>query len=154
MNTLASKYNTDFNGWVNEHIKLLKQNKVTEIDVKNLIQELEDMANRDRRELINRFIILIAHLLKWKFQLNELTEKWQEFEGKSWRNTIIEQCFQIEIQLENIPSLKSYLNEALVKSYPKALRLAAKETEKSIAIFSKTCPYSVENLLDEDFYPF
>lgn len=42
---------------------------MSEIDVKHLIEELEDMGKSNKRELTSHFKILIAHLLKWQFQL-------------------------------------------------------------------------------------
>ena len=70
-------YETDFYRWIFHNIELLKQQRFSEIDVDLLIDELESMAKRDKRELVSHFIILIAHLLKWQFQLKQLTEQWQ-----------------------------------------------------------------------------
>ena len=35
------------------------------------------------------------HLLKWKYQLKQLQETWKEVEGNSWKNTILEQRYQL-----------------------------------------------------------
>lgn len=153
MSTLASEYHTDFDSWVRHNVDLLKQGRMLEVDTENLIEELENMARRDRYELINRFIILIAHLLKWQFQLAELSERWAEFEGKSWRNSIMEQRVQIDTLLENNPSLRSWLPEGICKAYPKAAGLAAMETGKPVSHFPDDCPYTLEQLLAEDYYP-
>lgn len=125
--------------------------RVHELDVEHLIEELEGMARRDRNELISPLIILIAHLLKW--QLSQLTETWEQFSGKSLRNSILEQRYCVHEQLENTPSLQNYLPEAVMKAYPKAVALAVDETELSKAIFPPTCPYSIAELLDKTFYP-
>lgn len=82
----------------------------TLIDVELLIDELESMAKRDRHELVSHLIILIAHLLKWQFQLKQLAE--QTFQGSSWRASIIEQRMYIERQLELSPSLKTVFNRS------------------------------------------
>jgi hypothetical protein len=150
---LPLEYESDFNGWLTQQIYLLKQGRTTEIDVKNLIEELESMAGRDRTELVSHFKILIAHLLKWQFQLSQLSDRWSEFKGDSWRETIIEQRSEIYDQLENSPSLKRYLSEAVAKSYPKAVALAVDETRLPVAIFPTVCPYTIEQLLDKQFYP-
>ncbi len=153
MTALALEYERDFHRWIEQHIFLLKKGNLDGLDREHLIEELEGMANRDRHELVSHFIILIAHLLKWQFQLNTLTEHWKEFEGKSWRNSILEQRYRIADQLEYMPILKNSLPEALAKAYPKALCLAVDETGLSKAIFPQTCPYSIEQLLDKTFYP-
>ena len=146
-------YEQDFYAWVNLQITLLKAGKNHEIDTQHLIEELEEMGKSNVRELESRFIILIAHLLKWQFQLTSLSIQWQDFEGKSWRNTIIEQRVRILRLLRKIPSLKHELNNAVADAYPDALSLASKETKLSEATFPATCPYTIAQLLDDNFYP-
>jgi len=136
-----------------KHINFLKTGQVHDLDKEHLIEELEGMANRDRNELVSHLVILIAHLLKWQFQLNQLNERWSDFKGSSWRASIIEQRYRLKDQLESIPSLKRSLEEAITKAYPKAVSLAVKETGLSPKIFPKECPYLIEQLLDDDFYP-
>jgi hypothetical protein len=146
MNALQLEYDQDFYSWIYKNIDLLKQRKFSEIDVDILIDELESMAKRDRRELTNRLMILIAHLLKWQFQ--------PEQRSGSWQGSIDEQRIKITKQIEESPSLKNQLNEGIKVAFPDALKLAIKETKLSSKIFPKECPYSIEQLLNEDFYPF
>jgi hypothetical protein len=138
-------YEKDFYGWIYHNIDLLRQGKLTEINTELLIEELESMAKRDRRELISRFMILIAHLLKWQFQ--------PQRRSGSWQASISEQRIQIVEQLEESPSLNNLLVEGILIAYPKAITLAAKETGLPKTMFPKECPYSIEQLLDDDFYP-
>ena len=145
MNTLKQDYEQDFYVWIQHNIALLKQGKFNEIDIDILIDELESMAKRDRRELTSRLMILIAHLLKWQFQPVK--------KSGSWQCAIDEQRIQIIEQLEESPSLKNILPESIGKAYSKAVTLAAKETGLPIEIFPKKCPYLIEQLLDDDFYP-
>lgn len=153
--TLKSEYERDFPGWINQHITLLKAHQFHALDIDHLIEELEGMANRDRNELISHLVILIAHLLKWQFQFKQLSERWENFTGSSWRSSIIEQRYRVQEQLENYPSLKRQLTEAeaIAKAYPKAVALAVKETGLPIKFFPKDNPYSIEQLLNDDFYP-
>jgi len=153
MNTLALEYEQDFHSWIEKQIHLLKTGQIHELDREHLIEELEGMANRDRNELVSHLKILIAHLLKWQFQLNQLSERWIEFTGKNWKSTIIEQRSEISDQLESIPSLKNRLEESVAKAYPKAVALAVDETGLSGKTFPQQCPYSIEQLLDKTFYP-
>lgn len=152
-NNLATEYERDFAAWIQQHINLLKQGKVNEIDVEHLILELEDMGKSHLRELESRLIVLIAHLLKWQFQLQQLAEKWQEFEGKSWRKTIIEQRLHIRKLLENMPSLKARVQDVVKTAYPYAVELATDETGLPKSTFPNVCPYTFEQLLDKTFYP-
>lgn len=153
MKSLSEEYEQNFQHWIEQHIALLKSRKFEELDIKHLVEELEDMGKSNLRELESRFIILIAHLLKWQFQFSTLSNQWQEFEGKSWRKTIIEQRIQISFLLKKIPSLRAKLKEAVIESYPEAVELTVKETQLPIHTFPQECPYSVQQLLEDDFYP-
>ncbi len=153
MNTLPLEYERDFPGWINQHIAWLKAGQFHQLDIDHLIEELEGMATRDRNELVSHLKSLIAHLLEWQFQLKQLSERWEEFKGSSWRTSIVEQRSEIQDQLENHPSLKSHLTEAMTKAYPKAVTLAVDETGLPKKTFPLVYPYSLEQLLDKTFYP-
>lgn len=137
-------YETDFYAWALHNAQLLREGKFSELDVDHLVEELEDMGN-NKLELASRFIILIAHLLKWEYQ--------PERRGRSWERSIDEQRSQIDWLLQNKPSLKPGLTDAATEIYSRAVKLAAKETKFPLTHFPPACPYSIEQLLDEDFYP-
>jgi hypothetical protein len=80
-------YETDFYAWALHNAQLLREGKFSELDVDHLVEELEDMGN-NKPELASRFIILIAHLLKWEYQ--------PERRGRSWERSIDEQRSQID----------------------------------------------------------
>ena len=111
------------------------------------------MGKSNYRELENRLVVLIAHLLKWEFQLNQLQDQWKEFDGRSSRKTIIEQRIQIERLMEDCPSLSSHFDTILQQALPTALKLIYKETQLPPSTFPQDCHYSSEQLLDEDFLP-
>lgn len=142
---IKALYEQDFHSWINQHITFLNEKKFNDLDISHLIEELESMAKTDKRELVNRFIILIAHLLKWQYQ--------PTMKSKSWRASIIEQRAQIEFLLEDVPSLKSYIMGAVEKAHPHALKVAIIETKLPASKFPKKCNYSIEQLLDENYYP-
>jgi hypothetical protein len=146
-------YQQDFLAWTRQQAHLLSQKRWQDLDLENLIEELEEMGRSNHRELESRLIVLIAHLLKWEFQWKQLQSQWREFEGKSWRNTIIEQRIQIDGLLKDRPSLKNSFEECLQKAYPQAIKLATKETGLSHKTLPNSCPYSMEQLFDEDFLP-
>jgi len=151
--SLALEYERDFDAWIQQHIALLKQGRVNEIDVKHLIEELEDMGKNHRRELANRFIPLIAHLLKWEYQYSQLQDRWGSFTGGSWKGTITVQRTKIAKLLKQNPSLSSELQNAMSEAYPDAIKTAINETNLPKSTFPESCPYTIEQLLDEDFYP-
>lgn len=138
-------YEYDFNEWIAQQVALLKQGRVSEIDAIHLITELEEMGKSSLRESESRFIILIAHLLKWQFQPNQ--------QSSSWRGLINEQRLQLSRLLRKVPSLERELSNTVVEVYSDALELAVDDTGLAAAVFPTTCPYSMEQLLDKTFYP-
>ena len=151
--SLKLEYEQDFHQWIEHHITLLKEGKLNEIDVDHLIAELEDIGKSNRRELKSRLVVLIAHLLKWQYQYEQLQDWWKTFTGGSWRATINNQRTELIDLLKDSPSLKRFLTETVSEAYPSALELVIEETNLPESTFPKTCPYTIEQLLDKKFYP-
>ncbi|MEA1049821.1 DUF29 domain-containing protein [Lamprobacter modestohalophilus] len=153
MTDLATLYQTDYSAWAKRNAELLRARRFDALDIEHLLEELSDMSKSDRRELHSRLLVLIAHLLKWEFQYQNLAERWREFDGRSWRSTIIQQREQIADLLIESPGLKAQFEEAIAGAYPAAIRLAHKETRLPLATFPTLCPYTAGQLLDDDFFP-
>ena len=71
------------------------------------------MGKSERRELESRLLILLAHLLKWQYQYQTLSERWREFDGRSWRTTIVEQRKQLAVLLRRAPGLTTRTSKEL-----------------------------------------
>lgn len=138
-------YDRDFAAWVEHTAHLLKEQRFSELDLDNLIEEIEALARRDQREIRSRLIILLSHLLKYAYQPDR--------RSRSWIATILEQRRQIELVLEDSPSLRHYFSEVLPDCYAKARVNAAAETELPIATFPEVCPFSEAESLDIDWLP-
>jgi hypothetical protein len=136
-------YDRDFYAWTQEQSQMLKEHRVEELDWENLAEEIESLGKRERQELRNRMAILIGHLLKWQYQPGN--------RSTSWKATIQEQRLQMTELLQDNPSLKPYIPEALEFSYKRGVNLAIKET--GLEVFPSQCPYRVEQILDEQFFP-
>ena len=153
MSHLYELYQKNYTAWAEKTAELLKAGKFSELDTEHLLEELASMGASEYNELESRLTILIAHLLKWQFQYQQLSTRWQEFKGDSWRSTIIEQRTRIAKRLRKSPGLKTNLPEILSEAYEDALELAIKETRLPASTFPSECPYTVEQLLNDDFYP-
>ncbi len=138
-------YEQDFYGWLLHNVQLLRDGRLAEADIENIAEELESMGKRDKRELISRMAVLLAHLLKWQFQ--------NDRRSKSWKKTIREQRIQIRLILQDSPSLKYQLEEKITESYRIAVKSASEETGLKKNIFPGTCSYNLQQILDENFYP-
>ncbi len=153
MTDLATLYETDYTTWAEQQFELLRMRRFEELDIAHLLEELSDMSKSDRRELRSRLLVLIAHVLKWEYQYRALSERWREFEGRSWRNTIIEQRKQLADLLKQSPGLKKAIVDTVEAIYPDAVELVSDETGLPLASFPECCPYRAEQLLDKAFYP-
>ncbi|WP_414566227.1 MULTISPECIES: DUF29 domain-containing protein [unclassified Anabaena] len=144
-NLKANLYETDFYAWTQQQANLLHEREWNQLDLPNLIEEIASLGRRERQELRNRLSILIAHLLKWEFQLSK--------RSRSWLNTIrVQRIDTWELLTEN-PSLQPYLQEMLQKAYFKATALAAGETNLPLKTFPPDCPYTLEEIQSDRFYP-
>jgi hypothetical protein len=142
---LASLYETDFAQWVESTVQLLRKRQFADIDLENLIEEIEALSRRDKREIRSRLIKLLSHLLKHAFQ--------PESRSSSWISTIIEQRRQIILILEDSPSLREYLTENYAGCYTKARKEAADETGLELITFPDRCPFTETDVLTEGWLP-
>lgn len=143
--TIESLYEQDFNLWIEEQVKALRERNFKVLDWDNLLEEIETLGKSDRRELRNRTIILVMHLLKWKYQSNKQTN--------SWRNTIRIQRREINNLLQESPSLRGYLEACFTDWYSDAREDAANETQLPLNLFSNECPFSLTEILKKDWLP-
>ncbi|MDY6993121.1 MAG: DUF29 domain-containing protein [Pseudomonadota bacterium] len=141
----AIDYDTDFYAWALHQAQRLREGKFAELDIEHLAEELESMGRNNKRELTSRLKILLGHLLKWQYQPGG--------RSTSWRGSIVEQRLQINDLIEDNPSLKPQLVEAIAQAYPHAIELASDETGFSESIFPNTCPYAPEQILTKGFFP-
>jgi hypothetical protein len=112
---LSSLYESDFYQWVQQTAEALKAKAFDQVDWDNVIEEIESMGRSERRELKSRLIVLLEHLLKWQYWTAE-----RALNERGWRNTIIEQRRQIQLVLDDSPSLKAMLNNLYVDAYRQA----------------------------------
>jgi hypothetical protein len=144
--TDSTSYEADFHAWAMRNARLLRQGRLTDLDIEHIAEELESMGASERRELLSRLQVLLLHLLKYQFQ--------PERRGKSWLLTINHQRTAIERLLEQSPSLARMLDDAqLGKVYGKAVRDAIIETDLERHLFPTECPYALTQVLDEDWLP-
>ncbi len=140
-----SLYNEDFFLWAQEQARLLREKRFDELDLDNLIDEVGGVARSDKRQIRKRTTVLVAHLLKWKFQPGRRMP--------SWQRTIRDQRMEIEGVLEDSPSLRPYPGEIFAKIYGAARSQAAEETGIDFTLFPETPPFTIEQALDDDFLP-
>jgi c-di-AMP phosphodiesterase-like protein len=143
-------YDLDFFEWTQQNAELLRKRCLSEIDVDNLAEEVADMGKRDRREMDSYLTRLILHLLKWQMQP---ALRYGQSGRSSWLNSIVHSRAMLEKIFEQSPSLKRLAEESLPRNYPLAVREASVQTQIDRKIFPQECPYSLAELLDQDYLP-
>jgi Domain of unknown function DUF29 len=134
-------YDEDLLAWTERQVAHLRAGQLDRLDVEHLVEELEAMAGKLRRELKNRLRILLAHLLKWQAQPRR--------RSRSWAATIAEQRDQIEALIEENPGLQQHLEEVARSAYPRAVRLAAIESGLPRDAFPAEIPYAAADILGD-----
>jgi hypothetical protein len=144
----SNLYEQDFYLWLQTTAKLLREKKLDQVDLENLIEEIESMGRSERKELKSRLTTLIEHLLKIKYWQAEKTNN-----ARGWRQTIVEQRRQIEYILSDSPSLKGLLSEIVNECYVNARKDILKKYELDGEIFPSESAFSLEDILNEDYIP-
>jgi hypothetical protein len=138
-------YEADFYAWTQEQARLLRERRWDDLDLENLVDEVESVGKSDKHQIESRLEILLAHLLKWKYQPGG--------RGNSWMATIFEQRGRIARLVEDSPSLREFQRQEVSRSYVAGRLLAAKETGIAFGLFPEECPFSPEQVLDPEFWP-
>jgi hypothetical protein len=152
---LRELYDKDFPLWAEINLKLLKEKAYEYVDWEHLLEEMEDMARADLREGISHLARILEHLYKWDHFRHFVAEKQGipvENVGYSWIRTVERARSDIEVLLENYPSLRAKLPMELEKAW----RYARKEVKEwlidegfepeTIKIPEK-CPYTYETAM-------
>ncbi|MBD2188969.1 DUF29 domain-containing protein [Pseudanabaena mucicola] len=142
---LSDLYDRDFNLWLVMTVELLRQGRLAELDVANLLEEIETMGRSEKSALKSNLVVVLWHLLKWKYQ--------PEKRSTSWELTIAEHRRRLRDAFEDSPSLKRYFHQYFEQCYQDARRQAKIETQLAIATFPETSPFTPEQSLDQDFLP-
>lgn len=138
-------YDDDLVLWIDAQIHLLLEKRFSELDIENLVEELDGMKKQYAHELDSRLTVLIMHLLKCEYQKNHPQNK--------WHSTLREQRRRIAFLLKDAPSMRASVQPFSLDCYQTARYRAASETGLDLKSFPAQLPYSVEQMLDDDFIP-
>lgn len=147
-------YDRDLQLWIEQTISQLKSGEFEALDIEHLIEELTGLGKSEKNALRSNLKILLIHLLKLKVQ-HDVPDTMKS----SWYS-VLEHRQRVLDNLADTPSLNSFLIEALEKAYPDARKGAIKEGKLAkfgVRIpedneYPTTCPFSIAQILDEDFY--
>ena len=138
-------YKGDFYAWTQDQAARLRDLRPNSLDWENVAEELETLGRSQRSEIRSRLVVALTHLLKWAYQPDQRTN--------SWRASIVGARDEIGEELDDSPSLRDYPRTVLPKQYSVARLKAAGDTGYPLETFPETCPFTIEQILDPDFYP-
>jgi hypothetical protein len=134
----ADLYEVDETAWLEEMGRLLADRRFQDLDIDHLAEFLTDIAKQDKREVLSRLAVLLAHLLKWEHQPDQRTQ--------SWRATIDVQRDELADLLDS-ESLRQYAEQTLDRAYQRAVRQTSGETGLPLEAFAQECQYSLDQIM-------
>ena len=145
-NQLQELYEIDGYLWLEETIQLLKTKNLENLDLENLIEELESLGRNDLNKVRSLLRQIIIHIL--------LLEYWQEEHDRNyrhWQGEII--AFRDDLNNSLTTTLKNKLVQELDHIYNVAVKVVVQKTGLASNPFPDNCPYSLEQLFDDNWYP-
>ena len=144
---MNTSYESDVVAWAKEQAALIRTGQFDQLDLAHIAEEIEDVGKREQRELASRVAVLLAHILKWKFQPQK--------RSVSWTLTIKEQRRLLVRRVQKTPSLSPMLSdpEWVDEIWVDAKALAEKETGLDMSTYPEICPWSMTDVLTPDWLP-
>ena len=138
-------YETDYYAWAMHQAAAIRAKDVAALDIEHVAEAIETVGMNEKRAISRQLQRLLAHLLKWCYQPTHRTP--------SWRRTIRQARNTIADVLEYSHSLRHYPAQRVPLAYRRARRDAADDTGLPLATFPEGCPWTVAQVLDEEFLP-
>ena len=140
-----SLYERDFCLWVEEQARLLREGRLPQLDVVNLIDEIEDLGINRKHAVTSNLVVVLNHLLKHQFQPRR--------RSRGWLASIAEHRRRLRKEFQHAPSLREYAREQFEECHRDARRQAMIETGLAAKALPDVPLYSLEQTLDPEFLP-
>lgn len=141
----GSLYERDFCLWVEEQARLLRERRLEQLDIANLMDEIEDLGIGEKKVVENNLVVVLKHLLRYRFQPGR--------RSRSWLSSIAEHRRRLRNDLKTSPSLRPYARERFEQCYQDSRRQALIETGLAPDAMPIAPPWSLEQALDPDSLP-
>ena len=89
--------------------------------------------------------MVFLHLLKWQYQPNK--------RSRSWKSSIFEHRRRLHEAFKGSPSLKLFFTNIFPECYQYGRKQASIETDLSLTAFPTESPFTIDEILDENFLP-
>ena len=141
---LKQLYEIDDSQWLEETVEILKNRQFNDLDLDNLIEELEDLGREKKNAVASLLEQVIRHLLLLQYWTEE-----KEYNSTHWQGEIY--TFRVQLRRKLTTNLRNYLEAELNNIYQDALGFVKIKTKNKVQFLSE-CPYTLEQLLDQEWY--
>ena len=140
-------YEQDYAEWLEITLKQLEARSLENIDWEHLTEEIAALGNEQRHKAESYLRQLIKHLLLYQYWESEKT-----YCAKGWIEEIDNFRSELDLLLES-KVLYNHSIKILDKVYLKARSSAIRKSQLSSQLFPETCPYSLVEILNPDWFP-
>jgi Domain of unknown function DUF29 len=138
-------YETDFYAWTQEQARAIEERRWADVDAVNVADEVGSLGSELEREIGDRTEILLSYLLKWR-QL-------AEYRGFAWKENIDRQRTTLAELFEQNASLADLRDVFVAEGYENAVRRLKYETYFFENDFPASCPFTVRQVFDANYFP-
>ena len=135
-------YRKDFYVWALDQADRLRARRFDALDLDNLIEEVEGLADVKRSAVLNNARVIMEHLLK--LEHSPATDP-----RKGWRASVVEHRARLEVELT--PRLRQILDDERPRIYGiarRAAEVALRDHGEPAAAdaLPATCPYTLDQI--------
>jgi hypothetical protein len=141
-----SDYDTDFYAWAQAQAAALRAKDLAALDLEHLAEEIADLGQSIEHAIERHLERLLIHLLKLRYDPATRPRR-------GWRVTVAHARHEIAKHVRRNPGLQHHPAQVLAEAYRYARRQAALATDRPLTTFPEACPWPLERVLDEDFWP-
>jgi hypothetical protein len=147
-----SLYDQDFYLWTQEQAAILRrlasERSNLPLDWGNLVEEIESLGRSEWRALQSELERIVEHLLKLHFSPAHDPRR-------GWRETVVRHRHMADMIMRDNPSFRRRIGTDVI--YKHTRRLAADSLADrdggDAAALPPSCPYSLDQILDDDWLP-
>jgi hypothetical protein len=136
-------YDEDFYVWAERQAELLRARRFDGLDLENLIEEVEGLADVKRSAVLNNTRVAIEHLLK--LQHSPAADP-----RNGWRASVREHRRRLQIDLT--PRLRQVLADELPGLYAMArddASAALRDHGEDAGVLPQACPYTLDQIIGD-----
>ncbi|MBF0294036.1 MAG: DUF29 domain-containing protein [Magnetococcales bacterium] len=137
-------FNADRYTWIVRQVELLRAGQPESLDADNLAAEIERLAGEVRLRARCALVVVCWQLLKHQFLPEPCSNR--------LRLILLEHRHQLRADFQESPSLEEQCRATLGEAYQEARIYAAVETGLPEETFRERCPFTWEQVLDDDFF--